>query len=336
MTFEEGARPSVSAKTFAPQIINLMRVPGVRQVMLKVQIAELNRTALRQIGTDMIARFGNNTIATFVQNAATGNTKDLLGAASSGTIVGIFGSDFSIVLRALRQNNLATILAEPNLVTMDGHVAQFQSGGEFPVPVAQFGGGGNNTVEFKPFGVQLAFIPYIQDDGVIRLHVEPEVSTVDEDLGVSLVTDGGPVPGVRTRNTSTTVELREGQTLAIAGLLNREVDGSTARIPLLGDVPYIAPLFGANRHQVIEQELLVMVTPYLVSPREAEQCMPLPGMEVMEPNDLEFYLLSRIAGRTGRPHRSTTQWDNPFHPSDYCVQMDAEQTYMLGPVGLSE
>ena len=251
---------------------------------------------------------------------------------------GIFDSgNFQIFLRALRQNNVATILAEPNLVTLDGHVAHFQSGGEFPVPVAQMGGGaGNNSVEFKPFGVQLAFIPYIQDDGVIRLHVEPEVSTVDEDLGVTLIQNGSPVPGVRTRNASTTVELRQGQTLAIAGLLNREVDGSTARIPFLGDLPYLGPLFGATRHQTIEQELLVLVTPYLVSPRDADQCLPVPGDSIMEPNDLEFYLMNRIEGRTGRVHRSATQWDNPFHPSDYCIQMGLEQSYMLGPVGLTD
>ncbi len=336
VALEEGSRPSVSATTFSPQIINLMRVPSVRQVMLKVQIAELNRTSLRQIGTDMIAQIGNNTVASFVQNVASGGVE--LASGGTGTLIGIFDSgNFNIVLRALRQNNVATILAEPNLVTLDGHVAHFQSGGEFPVPVAQMGGGaGNNSVEFKPFGVQLAFVPYIQDDGVIRLHVEPEVSTVDEDLSVALIETGAPVPGVRTRNASTTVELREGQTLAIAGLLDREVDGNTARIPILGDLPYLGPFFGSTRHQTIEQELLVLVTPYLVGPSDHGQCLPLPGMEIMEPNDLEFYLMNRIEGRTGRPHRSTTQWDNPFRPSDYCTQMGLEQSYMLGPIGLTD
>ena len=236
----------------------------------------------------------------------------------------------------MRQNNIATILAEPNLVTLSGHAAEFLSGGEFPVPVAQQGGGaGNNTVEFRPFGVRLSFVPYVQDDGLIRLQVQPEVSNVSEELSVTLIPGGDPVPGLRSRTASTTVELRQGQTLAIAGLLNNEVDGETARVPLLGDLPYVGPLFNRNSHEVVEQELLVTVTPYLVSPMNADQPLQLPGEEITEPNDLEFYLLSRMEGRTGLPHRSTTKWDKPFRQQAR-MQMQVEQHYLWGPVGLSE
>jgi pilus assembly protein CpaC len=334
--FEEGGRPSAQAAVVAAQIINLLKVPGVHQVLLKVQIAEVNRTALRQIGADIIApKVGNNSLASLPTGNNPLETLDGLAGLAGGNLVGVFnGGSFAVVMQALRQNNVATVLAEPNLVTLNGHVARFQSGGEFPVPVAQMGGGaGNNSVEFKPFGVQLAFIPYIQDDGLIRLHVEPEVSTIDQALAVTLIVNGDPIPGVRTRNASTTVELREGQTLAIAGLLDRSTDGSTARIPFLGDLPYLGPLFSNTRHQVLEQELLVAVTPYLISPVNAGECLQLPGQEVMEPNDLEFYLLNRIEGRTGQPHRSTGQWDNPFSCQS---QMQMEQQNVFGPTGLSQ
>jgi pilus assembly protein CpaC len=158
------------------------------------------------------------------------------------------------------------------------------------------------------------------------------VSTVDDTLSVSLTVGGDPVPGVRTRNAATTVELREGETLAIAGLLNNEIDAQTSRVPLLGDLPYLGVLFSSTQHDVIEQELLVAVTPYLVSPMSACERLPLPGEEITEPNDLEFYLLNRIEGRTGYPHRSTGKWDNPFRCLD---RMQIEQTHVYGPIGLS-
>ena len=331
---EGGGATSSGGASMAPQIINLLKLPGPQQVMLKVQIAELNRTALRQIGSDLFGRSAGNSILT--SSGVGGNSSSLadLLSGGAGTIVGVFDSgSFNIVMKALRQNNVATLLAEPNLITLDGHVARFQSGGEFPVPVAQQGGGaGNSTVEFKNFGVQLAFVPYILEDNVIRLHVEPEVSNIAEELGVTLIVGGSPIPGLRTRNASTTVELRPGQTLAIAGLLNREVDSATARIPILGDLPYVGVFFGSRQHQVIEQELIIAVTPYLIDAVNAEEILPLPGQEIDEPNDWEFYLLQRIEGRTGLPHRSTTKWDNPFHQQ---TPMQLEQHYISGSVGLS-
>jgi pilus assembly protein CpaC len=127
--------------------------------------------------------------------------------------------------------------------------------------------------------------------------------------------------------------------LAIAGLLNNEIDGATRRVPLLGDLPFLGPLFSLTSHDVIEQELLVTVTPYLIGPMDADQPILLPGQEVMEPNDLEFYLLNRIEGRLGRAHRSTTQWDNPFHrhtDMQTPIQMQIERHYLWGPVGLSD
>ena len=313
---EEGGRPSTTARAAAPQIFNQLRVPSVQQVMLKVQIAELSRSAVREIGVDLTFASASGN---FLQSIATG----------SGNLVGVFpNAEFDIVLNALRRNSVATILAEPNLVTLNGHVATFQAGGEFPVPVGSIS---NLTpsVEFKQFGVLLSFIPYVQDDDVIRLSVQPEVSSIDEALSVSIVEGGDAVPGLRTRNASTTVDLREGQTLAIAGLLSRDLGSSTARVPILGDLPFFGVLFSDRNHRIDERELVVVVTPYLVSGMNADQRPPLPGREISEPDDLEFYLLNRIEGRTGRPHRSALNWDRP-------CQMNLERACLAGPIGFTE
>jgi pilus assembly protein CpaC len=128
---------------------------------------------------------------------------------------------------------------------------------------------------------------YVLDDETVRLSVTPEVSTIDESLGTTLVLGGDPVPGLNTRKANTTVELRQGQTLAIAGLLSVEIDGQTDRVPGLGDLPYIGPLFSNTGHDRQEKELLVLVTPYLVSPMDCEEVPPLPNDGVEDPNDLE-------------------------------------------------
>lgn len=323
-------RPNVRGE-FAPgQIINLMRVPGVQQVMLKVQVAELNRTAMRQIGADILYRDGVTTLGTAIAGAANG--VGLLGLGTSTTAFGIFDSGkLSIFLNALRTNSIANILAEPNLVAMDGQEASFLAGGEFPVPVPQTSGGVNNaiTIQFKEFGVLLNFVPTILDDETIRLRVAPEVSDIDESTAVFI--QGFFVPGLRSRRVSTTVELKQGQTLALAGLLQVELDANTARIPGLGDLPYIGPMFSNTSHERVEKELLVMVTPQLISPMEHHQVPPAPGSEVLDPNDLEFYLLNRIEGRTGRPFRPTTAWDDP-----QVHLLHLERQYVSGPVGYSQ
>jgi pilus assembly protein CpaC len=187
------------------------------------------------------------------------------------------------------------------------------------------------TIEWKDFGVQLVFVPYVQEDETIRLVVEPEVSSIDEALGTEVL--GTAVPGITTRRVSTTVELREGQTLALAGLLQVTLEGGTSRIPLLGDLPYIGPLFSNTDHTRVEKELLVLVTPCLVTPMEASEVPGLPGDEVEDPNDLEFYLLNRIEGRTGRNFRATTHWDDPL---GFKRLMRLETRYASGPVGYSD
>ena len=176
---------------------------------------------------------------------------------------------------------------------MHGHEARFLAGGEFPVPVPQSGAGGGAatiTIQYKKFGVQLVFVPYILDGGTIRLSVDPEVSSIDNTLGIVL--SGTSVPALNTRSAHTVVELQEGQTLAIAGLMQLQLNGNTNRIPGLGDLPYIGPFFSNTTAQRVEKELVVLVTPYLVDSMNFDEISSLPGDEVYEPNDLEFYLLA--------------------------------------------
>jgi pilus assembly protein CpaC len=317
---EPGGRANVQGTFVSPQIINLLRVPGVHQVMLQVQIAELNRTALRNIGADW--RFGT----------PGGNFLETLIGGANATVAGVFPSaELAFVLRALRTNTLLSVLAEPNLVAMSGQTASFLAGGEFPVPVPQNSGGGTTiTIEFKKFGVQLEFVPYVLEDETIRLTVSPEESSPDFSTAVEI--NGFFVPGINTRRATTTVEMRQGQTLAMAGLMRVSIDANTKRIAGLGDLPYIGPLFSNTSHTRQEKELVVLVTPYLVAPMNPDEVPCLPTDGITDPNDLEFYLLNRIEGRTGREFYPTRQWDDPW---GFRYLMHLEQSNCCGPVGFS-
>jgi pilus assembly protein CpaC len=353
---ELGGPSQLTSRGVPPQIINLMRVAGSQQVMLKVRIAELNRTALRRIGANFlgldphtggivgsIISGPENFQGTIGQigNLIKGN--QLFGAANMAqnglntTVFGIFqDANFEFTLGALRQNGLLKVLAEPNLVALNGQTASFLAGGEFPVPVPQVSAGGiapTITVRFREFGVRLGFVPYILDGDVIRLTVAPEVSNIDFTIAVTLVQGGTPVPGLNTRKALTTVELREGQTLAMAGLLQLTLEANTARIPGLGDLPILGPFFSNTSSNRIEKELVVLVTPYLIEPMSPGQVPPTPGDEVKEPNDLEFYFLNRIEARTGKDFRATTEWDDPFHLRHH---LNLEKKYVNGPVGFSD
>ena len=343
-----GMDSSADPNSLGPEIINLMRVPGPQQVMLKVQIAELDRTALRQVGADFLYAKNGQEFGTRLNNAAVAPSSTATGAGLTGlvasaasstspaTAFGIFeGVGFQAFVSALRQNSMLKVLAEPNLVAMNGHEARFLAGGEFPVPVPQSGAGGGPatiTVHYKKFGVQLNFVPYILDGGTIRLSVDPEVSSIDFSLGIQL--SGTSVPGLNTRNAHTVVELQEGQTLAIAGLMQLSLNGNTTRIPGIGDLPYIGPFFSNVTSNRVEKELVVMVTPYLIAPMLPEEVGPRPGDQVYEPNDIELYLFGRLQGRTrDYGFRSTTIIDDPLN---LFRRMKLEDRSIQGPHGYSE
>ncbi len=343
-TQETGSRPSVRGTPGSPKILNLLRVPGVHQVMLQVRMAEVNRTGLREIGADILAvssasgniigtKIGGGSVSAGALLGAGGLTGSAEGVAGAGsTAFGIFPSgDFEILLQALRRNSLLSVLAEPNLVAMSGQNASFLAGGEIAVPVPQASGGGTAvTIDWKDFGVQLDFLPIVLDDESVRLTVTPEVSSLDATLGTTV--NGNLVPGLNTRRASTTVEMRQGQTLAIAGLLQVELMAQTNRIPGLGDLPYLGPFFSNTSHNRVEKELLVLVTPYLVAPIDADYLPPLPTDDLIDPTDLEFYLLNRIEGRTGTASSPTRGADDPWQ---FRRLMRLEQRSFSGPVGFS-
>jgi pilus assembly protein CpaC len=351
---EFGRVAAAQATVPEPRIINLLHVPGSQQVLLKVRVAELNRTALREIGSDLLwvdhdsgslvgtQIGGGSVMATGVIKSLGGLTvsrdpaKTFFATSPTTTVFGIFeGANFEFLLRALRRNAVLKILAEPNLVALNGQQANFLAGGEFPVPIAQTntgGGAGTSvTVLFKPFGVTLAFLPFILDGDVIRLTVDPEVSSIDFSVGTVIVPGGTPVPGLNVRRAHTTVELHQGQTLAIAGLLQVTLDGTTNRIPGLGDLPIMGPFFSNTSNTRTEKELVVLVTPYLIEPMNADQVPPTPGDEVKEANDLEFYLLSRLEGRTGKDFRSTTNYDDALHVLRCFMKLHND--HVKGPFG---
>ena len=340
----EGERPDVQGQIPPSEVINLIRVPGPQQVLLKVQIAELNRRAFREIGLsflfqDSTTAFGSNISGGIPGIGAEGGDMAgfarLLNPLSAGTTVfGVFGGgNFNYFVQALRRNGMLKILAEPNLMAMHGQEASFLSGGSFPVPVPQSGAVGGTTaitIEYKEFGVSLKFVPYIIDGETIRLSVSPEVSSIDFTLGIE--TQGTSVPALNERKASTVVELRQGQTLAIAGLLQLEQEGITRRIPVLGDLPYIGRLFSNTSSRLVEKELIVLVTPYLVEPMNPDQVPPVPGAEVTDPDDFELYLLGQIEGRTGFDFRATTAWDQTPHARRL---IKLEQRNVCGPHGYS-
>ena len=319
-----GGRPSVTGQIPAGTLVNLIRIPTNQQVLLKCKIAEVQRTALRAMGFNFN---WNNSGFGFTSASGTGMI--------TGTTLG--GADmFSFTLNALRQNNVARVLAEPNLVTLSGHQANFLSGGRVPVPVPQAGGGvGAITIQYERFGTLLNFTPVVLDRENIRLTVSPEVSALS--AAGALTTGGVTAPAFASRSASTTVEMRQGQTLAIAGLMQLTTNYQTNRIPGVGDIPYLGALFrtnaqpGGNGSQ--ETEIVIAVTPYLIEPMNPNQVPRYPGDEIHEPNDFEFYLLGRIEGRLGRNFRSATRWDDPLQVQR---MINLEKKRVHGNTGFSD
>lgn len=316
--------PDASALPTA-QVVSLLKVPGEKQVMLKVRIAELKRSAVRELGADF-----NFDVSDLMLSSA---------LAGGGNIMatGTFNDDsFTLALKALTGNGSAKILAEPNLVVLSGQTADFISGGQFAVPtIVGVGGAQASTTSFKGFGTQLSFSPVVLDHDRIRLNVSPSFSTLNSANSV------GGIFGLDTRSVNTTVDLREGQVLAIAGLLQTQQSASSTRVPLLGDSKFLKPIFETKNVSSDETELLILVSPELVHPLEADEapCI-LPGMEVTEPDDVDFFIYGDIEGRPGFHHRSTV-W--PLFRDRYCRCKDdfeaikrSQQYYVHGPNGFSK
>lgn len=287
------AAPALIGQEEAPrvpagQVINMLKIPGEQQVMLRVKIAELNRSAARKFGVDLdISISDGNLVIQSMLNAASG---------SSASIIGMFdGDDVNFGIHYLEQHGVVRLLSEPTLVTLSGRPATFLAGGEFAVPTTVgVGGASAVTTDFRAFGAIITFMPVVLDKDHIRLQVAPEFSQVDQELAVN------GTPGLSTRSVTTTVEMREGQTLAIAGLLD---DAMTAN--MAGDLPWISQLLGKRSVSRNETELVIMVTPELVHAMDPEEVPPLPGFDVTEPTKTEFYLEGRLEGQPTMDYRST-------------------------------
>jgi pilus assembly protein CpaC len=243
--------------------------------------------------------------------------------------VALDNGQIQLAIRALRNMNYARSIAEPNLTAMNGQTATFLAGGQFPVPVVGgFGGGaGLQGVQFVPFGVQLFFTPIITDRDRIRLTVNATVSTRDAATGSNI--NGANVPGLNARSFSSTVELREGQTMAVAGLIQNNLGGDAIRVPWIGDLPVVGRFFGFQRISHGEQELVILVTPELVHPLEPRELPALPGSDIFEPGDMEFYLCGRIESRRMYDFRSPVMTD--IHR--ILSYRRCEQIYIIGPSG---
>lgn len=261
-------------------VINMLQLPGgssSQQVMLQVRMAEVNRRAMRELGLTLISTRPDATgRVTTQQFAAPDFDDDKDGGLVFSDFLNIFffnrKEGLGAVVKALEQKGLFQSLAEPNLIAYNGQEASFLAGGEFPVPVVQ-GATGTVTIIFKEFGVRLTFKPTIAGD-VIRLKVRPEVSSLDFNNGITL--EGFRVPALITRRAETDVELRDGQSFAIAGLLNNMAQDDGANIPFLSKIPIIGYLFKSKAERLERTELMVLVTPRLVRPLDPDEVPPLP------------------------------------------------------------
>lgn len=289
-------RAAQLAKAFAgDSVINLIAVGGSQQVMLEVKFAEVNRQMGEKLGVSGLGLSRNGRFSGAIGDAATtpNLVTDSFGIISQAFSIG--SVDITATLDMLERRGLSKTLAEPTLIALSGEKAEFLAGGEFPVPVIQGGGtgasaGGNGnaiTVEFKPFGVSLGFTPTVLSDKVISMIIEPEVSSIDPSASVAI--NGLVVPGLQTRRASTTVELRDGESFAIAGLLRKDFQTTVRQLPILGSIPIIGSLFRSSGFQKGETELLIVVTPRLVSPIRPEQ-VRLPTDRIEDPKAVDVLI----------------------------------------------
>jgi pilus assembly protein CpaC len=295
------------AEAYAPgKVINLLQVGGVQQVMLEVKVAEMTRDLIRRLGINIgyLAGGSDTWATTTLGNISSMATSGIFSAGSiakaspfgyvpvAANAVLRFttgGDDWTVFFDALKENGLAKILAEPTLVALSGQEANFLAGGEFPVPVPQ--ALGTTTILFKKFGVGLTFTPTVLGSNVISMRVAPEVSELD--FSNAIVLNGFVVPSITTRRASTVVELRDGQSFAIAGLIRSSVREKLSKYPMIGDVPILGTLFRSSEFQKSETELIILVTPHLVKPIDAAKTA-VPTDDFVEPNDLDFYGFGKV------------------------------------------
>jgi len=313
------------AQAFAQQgkVNNLVEVGGVHQVMLEVRVAEIARSTTKRLGINFNyvngSEFGVSLLGGLSQLVAPtdANIPAVSSAAPSffvsPTVNALFrfnngSTTWTGLVDALKEDGLAKILAEPTLIALSGQSASFLAGGEFPVPVPQ--GLGTVAIEYKKFGVGLNFTPTVLGNDRINIQVTPEVSELDFSTAVQF--SGFVIPGLTTRTATTTVELNDGQSFAIAGLLRENIVGAVQKFPLLGDIPILGALFRSESFQKNETELIIVVTTRLAKPLDMAK-QPMPTDYYNEPSDYEFYLGGLLEGRPkDHPPRLQGKMDGNF------------------------
>jgi pilus assembly protein CpaC len=287
-------------KNAAPKVTSLMQVPPVptAQISLQVRFAEVNRLGVSQLGVNILRNFGSNMplsvttqqfappgIMTSSSVSSNGNTTTTNASGNLFTIsdllnVAIFRPDLNLAvfIKALQENNLLEILAEPNVLTESGKEGSFLAGGQFPYPVLQSTTGGTSagiTIQFKEYGIRLTFTPTVLPDGRIHLKVEPEVSSLDYTNSVTL--QGFLIPALSTNRVKSEMELNDGQSFVIAGLLDNRVTEQFQKIPGISEIPILGKLFQSRTLNKSKNELLVLVTPHIVQPLAAGQAPVMPA-----------------------------------------------------------
>jgi pilus assembly protein CpaC len=293
------------AERYAPErVSNLMTVGGVQQVMLRVRFAEMQRSVSKSLSASLAAN-GNALGGGLGLSGGTGRNVNSANQAltlsgslpasntNSGAMLLGFNAgavEVGVLLEALESKGVVRTLAEPNLTALSGQEAKFLAGGEYPVPVAQ--DGGSITVEFKPFGIELNFIPRVVDKDIINLELQAAVSALDPNNGFEL--DAFKISAFTRREASTTVEMRDGESFAIAGLLQDEFRDSNSQLPWLGDIPVLGSLFRSANYQRSQSELVIIVTAHLVTPTRGE-ALALPTDRVKPPSEKDLFLFGKVA-----------------------------------------
>ena len=279
------------ANRYAPErVSNLMTVGGTQQVMLKVRFAEMQRSVSKSLSTSLrIGGDGSAATGTYVTGKGKAGSQ---GVGEIGFNVGAL--EFGVLIEALESKGMVRTLAEPNLTALSGQEAKFLAGGEYPIPVTDNDG---LTIEYKPFGVELNFTPTVVDQDIINLRINAAVSSIDPQTSISTGA-GINVSAFRRRETTTTVEMRDGESFAIAGLLQDDFRDLNGQVPWLGDIPILGSLFRSADYQRSQSELVIIVTPHLVTPTRGE-ALALPTDRIKLPTERDLFLSGNVSGRTG-------------------------------------
>ncbi len=310
---------------------NLIILKGAQQVQLAVKIAEVSRSGMKKMGLGFL---NNNdwSIGVFPAGKVSGEmslakhsptdsseSSTTAALASAAEIASPFGAAFQVLLHStsddglailslLKGQGIARMLATPTLVTMSGQTASFNVGGEFPVPTTD--SEGQTTINYKEYGVILRFTPTIVGRETITLNVSPEVSEPDWSVGTA--SGGVAVPGVKTRKGHSTLQLKDGQTFVMAGLLKEDSYSVINKMPFLGEIPIIGTLFTSKEYQKKETELVIIVTPHLVRPLNRAEVPPLPGEDLMDNvSDIDFFLLNRTIGNAETVNKNRSEKTQP-------------------------